>query len=250
MTVSDAAGGASPATSSLSGTGVAPSATIIAVAPPAAPGVFPSQQVGTKGPILTFNYVNSGMGPITVNATGATLTGGGASSFAIDTNGCISAVLASGASCGIGVHFQPTATGARTASLQVTDLAGGAPVRTLALSGSGIAPTISVAGTSSFGSVTVPTAHTFTVTNTGTAPIGLSALVMTSNQSPQGSNHFAITGGTCSIGTTVAAGSTCTIVVSFSPVGTTVFNDVVSVSGTGIGAGAPIYSATRAVSGR
>ena len=67
--------------------------------------------------------------------TSLAITGTNASDFA-QTNSCGSSV-APGAACTIGVTFTPSASGARTATLSVTDNANGEGRQTVSLSGTG-----------------------------------------------------------------------------------------------------------------
>src|SRR5437667_11421086 len=73
--------------------------------------------------------------------------------------------------CGINVCSPPTASGARTGTLSLTDNAGGSP-QIMTLSGNGTAPAVGLAPTSlGFGNqllATTSTAMTVTLTNTGT----------------------------------------------------------------------------------
>jgi len=56
--------------------------------------------------------------------------------------------------------------------------------------------------------------------------------------------------GTCAVGTPVAAGGSCTVVVQFAdPTAGSVTTGTLTVSGTGVGTGAPAYSATRNLTG-
>ena len=90
--------------------------------------------------------------------------------------------MAAGTSCSINVTFIPTASGTRTGTLSVTDNADASP-QTVSLTGTGIAPAVSLAPTSlSFqpqlvGSTSAP--QNVSLTNVGTytvAPIQATAL--------------------------------------------------------------------------
>jgi sugar lactone lactonase YvrE len=242
LQISDIAGGASQSSASLSGTGVAPAATLTGTTP--APVQFPSQQVGTSGSALSFTYTNTGIGSITVSTV--SIAGGSASSFSITSNGCAAVTLAAGASCPIAVEFTPASPGTRSATLRVADAAGGAATTSLAIQGNGSAPSLSLGGTTTlnFGAVTVPTARTLTLSNTGTAPFLIGTIALAT------AKQFAVTGGSCAVGGTVNNGASCTVVVTFTPGGTTVFNDNLMLSGTGLGAGALAYSVSRPLTGR
>jgi hypothetical protein len=217
LTITDGAG-TQPVT--LRGTGVAASATLTGTA------AFGNQQVGTTSAAHTFTYTNTGSGPITVSNTGVTLSGGNSTDYAIASNTCIvggvGVTLAPAATCQIGVTFTPSATGSRTRTLTVIDTAGGAPNTTASLNGTGVAPSATLTGTAAFGSQQVGTpsaAHTFTYTNTGSAPITVSNTGVTLSGG-NSTTDYAITSNTCivgGIGVTLPASGTCQIGVTFTP---------------------------------
>jgi hypothetical protein len=225
-------------TVALSGTGQSPSASITPTT-----FVFANQQVGTASAEQVFTYTNTGPVPITVATV--TLGGDGATNYAICSNGCSAITLAPSATCTIGVTFTPTVANTRVATLAVTDTAGGAPRVTASLSGTGVAPAINLGnGTYRYGAVTVPTTATFTLANTGTAPLVISTASLATG------TQYKITGGTCAVGGTVANAGSCTVIVTLTPVGTTTIIDTLTVAGTGVGTGAPTYTATRAMTCR
>jgi len=123
-------------------------------------------------------------------------------------NNCLPTVAAL-ASCTINVSFLPTASGTQTGTLTITDFAGNSP-QTVALSGTGVAPGVSLSATAlSFPAQTVSTTSSpQTITLTNTASGALTPLLI----NPSG--DFAQTN-TC--GSSVAAGSSCTISVTFTP---------------------------------
>jgi len=128
----------------------------------------------------------------------------------MQANGCGS-TLAASASCTINVAFAPTAAGARSGSLVVTSDAAGSP-HSISLSGTGIAPAPTVSLTPSsltFASRTVATtspAQTVTLANTGTGALAISSITV--------SGDYAFTS---PCGPSVAAGGSCTIDVTFTP---------------------------------
>ncbi|GAB3625896.1 Serine/threonine-protein kinase PknD [Pandoraea terrae] len=236
LSVTDTTGGAAKVAASLSGVGVAPTASLTGNA------TFGNQQVGTTSAVQTFKYQNTGIAPITVSSVG--LSGTTAASYAIATNDCTSTTLAASASCNIGVTFTPSARGNQTATLAVTDAAGGASTKHLSLSGTGVAPRISLGSqTFNYGTVSTATAATFSLTNSGSAPLVITTLALTTG------TQFKVTGGTCAVGANVNNGSSCTVIVTFTPNGTTSFTDTLTVAGTGIGIGAPTYTGSRAMTG-
>ena len=116
--------GKSPQTVALSGTGSGPA---VSLSPSAVS--FPSQFVGTSGLPQTVTLTNTGTDTLTI----ANVTGSPAD-FGV-LNACGSS-LAAGASCSIGVFFDPTKGGKRKGTLTVTDNAGGSP-QSVSLSGTG-----------------------------------------------------------------------------------------------------------------
>jgi len=135
---------------------------------------------------------NNGNAPLAVSTSttsGRTVVVGGtnAGDFSI-TQGTCSSSLAAGASCALSVRFRPTALGLRTASVSVT---GGGPA-VLQLSGTGIAPELSVSPPSlSFTSpLNVASSSQFvTVRNTGTAVLVITSIAITGTNA----NEFART---------------------------------------------------------
>jgi hypothetical protein len=203
LSVTDNSGG-SPQTVSLAGTGTVPSASLS----PASLS-FGNQSVNTKSGTLTATLTNGGGAPLSLSSIA--LTGANPGDFA-QTNTCGTSVAA-GASCSISVTFDPTASGSRSASVSFTDNAGGSP-QSLGLSGTGTSVTVSLSPTSlSFGNQSVNTTSgvlTATLTNGGNAGLSLSSIALTGTNP----GDFAQTN-TC--GTSVAAGASCSISVTFDP---------------------------------
>jgi surface antigen len=174
------------------------------------------------------------------NRTGADITVSSlASGQDFAAAGCIGP-LVQGTSCTINVTFSPSATGQRTATLSITDSAIDSP-QTVSLTGNGIVPV----------SVT-PTSETFTARAVRTAS-SAKAIVITNNLPTPlaipgielgGANpgDFAVSANTC--GSTLPAGATCMVDVSFTPtakgirtaileISDSVDTQVVSLAGTG-----------------
>jgi hypothetical protein len=185
-------------TVNLSGTGIAPAASL---SPSAL--VFANQLVNSSSATQSVTLTNTGTA--TLNIKGIAATG----DFSESAN--CGNTLAAGASCTINVTFTPTATGNRTGILTITDdqLAGGQ--QTLNLSGTGIAPAASLSPTSlAFANQVVNTssaASSVTVTNTGTATLTVS------NISVSGMADFSQTNNCGSL----APGASCSINVTFTP---------------------------------
>jgi hypothetical protein len=124
------------------------------------------------------------------------------------TNNCGSSV-AVGGSCTINVTFTPKTTGALTAALEISDSATNSP-QTVTLAGTGIAPVTLSATTLSFGTVMVGNSKTApAVTLTNQMNVALTGITIAAS----GTGYTQVN--TC--GTTIAAGATCTITVTFAP---------------------------------
>ena len=188
----------SPQTVQLSGTGIAPAA---ALSPTTLPD-FGSVLVGQTSAAQTLTLTNSGTATLTIS--GITASGDYAA-----TNTC-NGSLAAGTNCSISVTFTPTQTGARTGTLTIADDAAGSP-QTVALSGTGLTPAAAVLSQASlsFGSQATDTtspAQTVVLSNPGQAPLAISSIAI--------SGDFAQTN---NCGTSVAAGASCLIDISFKP---------------------------------
>jgi len=171
---------------------------------------FGNQPEGVTSAPLPVTLTNTGNASLT--STKVQLGGANAADFA-QTNNCPT-TLTAGANCTINVTFTPLKGGPRSAYVNVSG--GGAsnsPQRTT-LSGTGLAPAITfspeflnfpaqqINGTSAQQSITV--------TNIGQAPLAISSISL-AGANP---NDYSLTQ---SCGTSLAAGSTCTYVVTFTP---------------------------------
>ncbi len=174
---------------------------------------FVSQTVGTTSSAQTVTLSNNGSSALSV--TGIAVTGANSGDF-LETNTCGSSVAAGG-NCAISVTFTPTATGTRTASVTITDSDPSSP-QTVGLTGTGAAGTTTASaspGTLTYASQTVGTtsgAQAVTLSNTGSAALTISSIAVTGANS----GDFLETN-TC--GSTVAAGGSCGISVTFKPTG-------------------------------
>jgi hypothetical protein len=123
LTISDDAPN-SPQSVQLTGTGAAP--------PPGTPVVkltpnsvfFGSVTQGVAVAAQTITLTSSGTGPLHIASVA--LGGTNSSDFNM-TNNCVAPAYAVGATCSIGVSFSPAATGARSASITITDDATNSP---------------------------------------------------------------------------------------------------------------------------
>src|SRR3989442_1664013 len=103
------------------------------------------QRVGTTSAGQNVTLTNNDAAPL--NLTSITITGAQAADFAFAAgNTCPTGAgsVAPGASCTISISFTPAATGARAATVTITDDAPGSPHSVL-LAGTGIVPAVHLA---------------------------------------------------------------------------------------------------------
>ena len=183
-----------------------------------APGsfAFGSVAVGTSSGPLKVVLTNSGNGPLSL--TSIKLTGADATDL-LEFDDCPATVAPNG-TCEIALDFTPKGTGARTASVVVTDNAGGVAGTTQSLPVTGTAtgaPQVSLSVTSlAFGTDKVGTesgVQFVTLTNTGNATLSVSGVVL-AGTNPGDFGEF----DGCS--TTLGGGDSCVIAAFFKPTAT------------------------------
>jgi phospholipase C len=200
LTVNDSSS-TSPQTVPLSGDGVYP-----AVLSPSSVA-FAAQFLDTTSAVKTFTLQNYQTEPLNI----AEISTSG--DFAQTSNCPLSPnTLAAKLSCKISVSFTPTAVGARTGTLTVSDSASNSP-QTAALSGTGTAPVSLSPATLAFASQVIGTTSTkksVTLKNYQAVPLTISGIFT--------SGDFAQTSSTCPLSpNTLAAAASCTISVAFTP---------------------------------
>jgi alpha-tubulin suppressor-like RCC1 family protein len=89
--------------------------------------MFTPAQVGSEGGPQTVTVSNSGAAPLSVSSVSLG-TGGDAANFEVASDGCSGQVVVAGASCAIGVRFDPQASGPASAQLRVVSNAAGGSV--------------------------------------------------------------------------------------------------------------------------
>jgi hypothetical protein len=165
--------------------------------------IFGTQLVGTASTAQAVTLTNNGTATLSITS----ITG--SANFS-QTNNCGSS-LAAGASCTINVTFQPQGTGVLTGSITITDSAATSPQK-ISLTGTGTAVTLLPASLS-FGKQSVGTSsapQTVTLTNHGSKALGVQGIHI-AGPDP---TDFAETN---NCGTSVPAGGSCTISVTFTP---------------------------------
>ncbi len=197
------------ATAALDGIGLTPGALTIN---PSTHG-FGNREVGTMSTTQTFTVQNTGGQPTSALTT--TIGGANPGEFNKVTDGCNGMTLASGANCTFTVRFAPASAGSKFATFRVAATMGGAV--TAAVNGVGLAPANLVINPpgQDFGSVVVAgnsSDVTFNVVNIGGIASGALA------QSITGTNagDFSIVSGTC-MGAALNPGSSCSVLVRFTP---------------------------------
>jgi len=214
----------------LSGTGIAPQASVS----PAGTLAFGAEPRGSSI-TRTLTISNNGDDGTTLAVSSVALDGGSAGTaapadFVIGRDGCSGQSLArangqSGA-CTVDVRFAPTGAGDRSARLVITDDAGGASAaQDVTLTGTGTTSTAAVTPAShDFGPLQAGLAATqaVTLTNSGAAPLTLGAdATLASND---GGVYATATNG-CTNGTVLDQSTpSCTVTVRFAPIGRGVFH--------------------------
>jgi hypothetical protein len=171
---------------------------------------FGSQTVGTSSASQSVTLTNTGNA--TLNIGSIAVTGTGASSY-VFVNSCGS-TLAAGSNCIIHGHFAPTTAGSLPAAITITDNASDSP-ESVSLSGTGAgAPAVTLSANSlSFASQSVGTSsasQSVTLTNTGNATLTIASIAVTGT----GASSYVFVN---SCGSTLSAGSSCTIHGHFAP---------------------------------
>jgi len=208
-------------TVNFSGTGVNPSAPNVGAAPTSLS--FGNVTVGQTSPTQTITVSNTG------NAAATNMSYPAAPAKFIKSGTCGSATLNAGANCTVVFSYSPTAAASDNATYTITG--GGASIP-ISLSGTGTAPSapsLSAAPTSlAFGSVQVGSSsasQSLTISNTGGAA-ATSVSLLNSDLV-----EFVMSGNTC--GSSLGAGASCSLNVTFTPSATGAKNATLTVSYSG-----------------
>jgi sugar lactone lactonase YvrE len=216
VTITDNAAG-SPQSVALTGTGT----TSTTVSLSATSVAFGNELAGSLSASQSVTLRNTSSSTVTISSIA--VTGANASSF-VFASSCGS-IMAVGANCTIHGHFAPTAAGAVTAAVTITDNATGSP-QSIALTGTG---TVSLSATSlSFGNQAVGTSsasQSVTLTNTGSATLRINSITVTGTDA----SAFVFAN---SCGTSLAAGANCTIHGHFAPTTTGAVTAAITISDT------------------
>ena len=182
---------------------------------------FPTQVVFTASKTKTATLTNTGLGILNIKSIAAT------GSFA-QTNTC-GTTVASGASCTFTVTFKPTTIGTLMGSVSITDNSPASPQK-IALTGIGtyvqLSPTSLNFGNQPVGTKSL--SKGITLSNKGGAAVSITGISITGTSAAD----FAQTN-TC--GSSVAAGASCFIKVTFTPSATGSRTAAVSIGDNGGG---------------
>jgi hypothetical protein len=183
------------------------------------PEQFGTQTVGIASGTMPIQFTNPGSTSTTISSYAVTGTG-----FASVAGGSCSATpitIAAGGYCTLLLTFTPPSSGSFTGALTLTDNVAGSP-HVIALNGTGaggsvplvtFSPTSVSFGNQIFGTSSSP--QTVTLSNTGTATLTYSSITVTGTNA----SDFVATAGTCVLGgSTLTAGSSCTVSIVFTPV--------------------------------
>ncbi len=200
----------------LTGTGTAPTAIVLPMAL-----VFQPQQTGIASGSQTVTLTNTGTGPLTISSIAA----GG--DF-VETSNCPN-VVAPGSGCTIGILVTPSATGAISGTLTISDdviPAGAQQVVTLQGTGLAAAPALTLTAESLYfpdqKAGTVSPAQTVTLTNHSASKVALTA-----------ATYPAWFTGTTSCGAALNAGASCAFQIQFAPTAAGPVSGAVTIPVTG-----------------
>jgi hypothetical protein len=201
LTVTDNAPG-SPQTVPLTGVGIGPVATVAPLTL-----TYGLQLVGTTSASQAVTVTNTGNSSLTITSITAP------SNFS-ETNNCPS-TLAPAANCTVNVTFEPTASGNLSGSVQVDDNSSGSASQKVTVSGTATAMNVTPSSLS-FGSVNLGTTsapQVVSVTNVSTSSVAITSVTFTGSNT----TDFVQTN---NCGSSLGAGASCAINVTFTPGGT------------------------------
>lgn len=210
LTVNDDAGN-NPQIANLTGTGTTPTVNLSSNHL-----FFGLHALGSTSGIQTVTVTNKGQAPLNVSSIAA-------SGNYLESDTCVGNPVAPHNTCTVSVQFSPSVLGGNNGYLTLSDNAPGTP-HLIEVSGSGDPPLTLSPAIFGFGAVAVgntSTPQTLTLTNLSTNPVNFT-------YSASGS-YSAVAGGTSPCGTSLLAGNSCTLQITFSPTTNGSVNGAVSV---------------------
>src|SRR5207253_362729 len=229
-----------PASVTLTGTGVAPPTFTATVSPN--PLAFPDTMTGATGAAQSLTLTNTGNSAL--SGLSFTFGAGAPQPFARATAvqggaGSCGTTLAVGASCTVNVVFAPTTVVSFSRTLNVAGDNGLAVTpASVTLTGTGVAPPTFTATVSpnplAFPDTmtgTTGAAQSLTLTNTGNSALSGLTFTFGAGAPQQFARATATPGRACSCRTTLAVGASCTVNVVFAPTTATLFSRTLTVAG-------------------
>lgn len=197
---------------------------------------FSSRQVGVASASMPVTIAN--VGSSTVSLYQIAFIGPDAGDLSQSNTGTCGSSLGAGANCTVNVVFTPGATGNRNASLMISSNGGGSP-QAVPVSGIGTSGTVVTLSASSLVFAeqavgTVSSAQQVVLSNRGTLPLAIRMMSVVE----AASSEFIQTN-TC--GSSLAAGTSCTIEVRFAPRAAGARTAVIGVLGNGHSAGLTLH---------
>jgi hypothetical protein len=173
--------------------------------------------LGSTSSAQIVTVTNQGSAPLRINAISA-------SGSYTESDTCTGQVIPVSSSCSVNVSFVPSITGTISGVLTIYDNASNSPQLAL-LSGSGVLPLMLSPLNLAFGTIAVGnTSAAQVVTFTNNLSTAISFSYRTSG------SYTAAPGGTTPCGSSLAAGSNCTVQLTFSPTTNGIINGAVSVT--------------------
>ena len=178
---------------------------------------FGSVAIQTPSSAKNFTLHNNALAPLSISSIGFTGANAGDFSQTGGTCGTPPTTLAAKSSCTIEATLTPSVLGAESATLTVDDSAP-APYNafTSALSGTGIADAALTPASHNFGNVAMNTSSVpvnFTLRNSEVTPLNISSIGFTGTNA----GDFSQTNTCGTLPTNLAAGTSCTLSVTFTP---------------------------------
>lgn len=181
---------------------------------------FGNQPLNVRSGVQTVSVINEGTAPLSITAIAT------AGDFQ-ETDDCLGTISSGGGTCTINVTYTPTALGATTQQISITDNSANSP-HIITVSGAGVSAATAVTLSPSsltftnqnVGTVSAP--QTVTLTNTGTSILNITTISTTGD--------FVQTNTCGAKFNTLNVGESCTIAVSFQPTASGARTGTVSIS--------------------
>ncbi|HEV2425824.1 MAG TPA: choice-of-anchor D domain-containing protein [Terriglobia bacterium] len=207
---------------------IGPAAPAVQLSPQVIP--FGAEPLGVPSTAQTITVTNNSGSAVTFSSIATT----GNYQVAVSGTTCFTSTpLSFGSSCAVALTFTPNVvgdSGANQGTLVLTDNASGSPTQTALLKGTGVTSLVALSpGSLTFSSQFVGTTSApqdVTLVNSGTSTLSITSVSVTAGSGFAQTNNC---------GTSVAAGSSCTITVTFSPTASGTASGTLSVTDNATG---------------